>query len=195
MCLVSTNLSVTLSVCRRQDEDSLNNKLCTFTTTQKEYVPQHWYHCHTCGMLDSVGVCTVCVRVCHKGHDVTYAKNGSFFCDCGAKEDNSCQVRRHCLRLGGAPPGDGSGSDADRRVPVVARTGRPRHQMLPVLLVCGGKCTAVCLIISAQPFLPASSVCLPTQGPPGIYNQLNLPCSTSCVISSVCAQALSPVLV
>ena len=86
----------------RQDEDSLNNKLCTFTVTQKEYMTQHWYHCHTCAMLDSVGVCSVCVRVCHKGHDVTYAKHGSFFCDCGAKEDNSCQVRvRDGLRLAG----------------------------------------------------------------------------------------------
>ena len=95
ICLVPVRAEPPLTAAGlcRQDEDSLNNKLCTFTTTQKEYVPQHWYHCHTCGMLDSVGVCSVCVRVCHKGHDVTYAKNGSFFCDCGAKEDNSCQVR------------------------------------------------------------------------------------------------------
>lgn len=43
-------------------------------------------------MVDGVGVCTVCARVCHRGHDVTYAKYGAFFCDCGAKEDGSCQV-------------------------------------------------------------------------------------------------------
>lgn len=51
---------------------------------------QHWYHCHTCGMVDGVGVCSVCAKVCHRGHDVTYAKFGSFFCDCGAKTDGSC---------------------------------------------------------------------------------------------------------
>lgn len=75
-----------------QDEDSLCNKLCTFTMTQKEFMNQHWYHCHTCRMVDGVGVCTVCAKVCHKDHDVTYAKFGSFFCDCGAKEDASCQA-------------------------------------------------------------------------------------------------------
>lgn len=68
------------------------NKLCTFTLTQKEFMHQHWYHCHTCRMVDGVGVCTVCARVCHRGHDVTYSKYGAFFCDCGAKEDGSCQV-------------------------------------------------------------------------------------------------------
>ncbi|XP_043220427.1 E3 ubiquitin-protein ligase UBR4-like isoform X2 [Amphibalanus amphitrite] len=94
------------------DEDSLNNKLCTFTVTQKEYVPQHWYHCHTCSMLDSVGVCSVCVRVCHKGHDVTYAKNGSFFCDCGAKEDNSCQALVKRSRQQEPLPAGSSGSGA-----------------------------------------------------------------------------------
>ncbi|XP_017342515.1 E3 ubiquitin-protein ligase UBR4 isoform X1 [Ictalurus punctatus] len=75
------------------DEDSLCNKLCTFTITQKEFMNQHWYHCHTCKMVDGVGVCTVCAKVCHKDHEISYAKYGSFFCDCGAKEDGSCQVR------------------------------------------------------------------------------------------------------
>uniref|UniRef100_T1IY63 UBR-type domain-containing protein n=1 Tax=Strigamia maritima TaxID=126957 RepID=T1IY63_STRMM len=74
------------------DEDSLCSKLCTFTNTQKEFMNQHWYHCHTCKMVDGVGVCTICAKVCHKDHDVTYAKFGSFFCDCGAKEDGSCQA-------------------------------------------------------------------------------------------------------
>ncbi|XP_071948294.1 E3 ubiquitin-protein ligase UBR4-like isoform X1 [Antedon mediterranea] len=74
------------------DEDSICNKLCTFTITQKEFMNQHWYHCHTCKMVDGVGVCTICAKVCHKGHDLSYAKYGSFFCDCGAKEDGSCQA-------------------------------------------------------------------------------------------------------
>lgn len=52
-------------------------------------------------MNDGVGVCTVCAKVCHKDHDITYAKYGSFFCDCGAKEDGSCVVSApqcSCLR-------------------------------------------------------------------------------------------------
>lgn len=68
------------------------NKLCTYTTTKKEYANQHWYHCHTCKMVDRVGICQICANVCHKDHDISYAKYGSFFCDCGAKEDGSCQA-------------------------------------------------------------------------------------------------------
>lgn len=45
-------------------------------------------------MVDGVGVCTVCAKVCHKDHDLTYAKFGSFFCDCGAKDDGSCKVSK-----------------------------------------------------------------------------------------------------
>ena len=83
---------LTFDIWLLQDEESLGNKLCTFTVTQKEFMNQHWYHCHTCNMNDGVGVCTICAKVCHKDHDVSYAKYGSFFCDCGAKEDGSCQV-------------------------------------------------------------------------------------------------------
>lgn len=78
------------SVVEDSDEDSLSNKLCTYSITQKEFMNQHWYHCHTCRMVDGVGVCSVCARVCHKNHDVSYSKYGNFFCDCGAKEDGSC---------------------------------------------------------------------------------------------------------
>ena len=56
------------------------------------FLNQHWYHCHTCKMVDGIGVCSVCAKVCHADHDVTYSKYGSFYCDCGAKEDGSCQA-------------------------------------------------------------------------------------------------------
>ncbi|OTF83357.1 hypothetical protein BLA29_000261, partial [Euroglyphus maynei] len=75
-----------------EDEEDLAGQLCTFTQTAKDFINQHWYHCHTCKMLDGVGVCTVCAKVCHRNHDVTYSKCGSFFCDCGAKEDGSCKA-------------------------------------------------------------------------------------------------------
>lgn len=74
------------------DEDSLSNKLCTYSISQKDFINQHWYNCHTCKMVDKAGVCSVCARVCHKNHDISYAKYGNFFCDCGAKEDGTCQA-------------------------------------------------------------------------------------------------------
>ncbi|XP_052869267.1 protein purity of essence [Anopheles cruzii] len=97
------------------DEDSLGNKLCTFSITQKDFMNQHWYYCHTCKMVDGVGVCSVCARVCHKNHDISYAKYGNFFCDCGAKEDGSCQALSRRSTSSGAHGDDsilGSGSVA-----------------------------------------------------------------------------------
>jgi E3 ubiquitin-protein ligase UBR4 len=78
------------SAAEDSDDEGLNSKLCTYTVTLKEFMAQHWYHCHTCGMVDGVGVCSICARVCHRGHDVTYSKFGSFFCDCGARADGNC---------------------------------------------------------------------------------------------------------
>lgn len=75
-----------------EDDTELNAKLCTYTVTKKEFMNQHWYYCHTCKMVDRIGCCSICARVCHKGHDLSYAKFGSFFCDCGAKEDQSCKA-------------------------------------------------------------------------------------------------------
>jgi E3 ubiquitin-protein ligase UBR4 len=72
------------------DEEALEDKLCTYTQTARVYMNQHWYHCHTCGMVDRDGCCSVCARVCHRDHDVTYSKHGSFFCDCGAREGGNC---------------------------------------------------------------------------------------------------------
>lgn len=81
------------SIVEDSDEDgSLCVKLCTYSISNKQFMNQHWYHCHTCKMVDKAGVCSVCARVCHKNHDISYAKYGNFFCDCGAKEDNSCQA-------------------------------------------------------------------------------------------------------
>ena len=118
------------SAAEDSDEDSLSNKLCTFTITQKEFTNQHWYHCHTCSMVDGAGVCTVCARVCHRGHDVTYAKYGNFFCDCGSKEDGSCQALTkrspQCSETTGACPATSfnSSGNADNTTPMSSRLRR-----------------------------------------------------------------------
>ena len=64
-------------------------------------------------MVDGVGVCTVCAKVCHKDHDLSYAKCGSFFCDCGAKTDGSCQALVKRTASGSAAGGlDASSRDS-----------------------------------------------------------------------------------
>ncbi|CAB3259165.1 unnamed protein product [Arctia plantaginis] len=113
------------------DEDAmLQYKLCTFTVTQREFMNQHWYHCHTCKMVDGVGVCTVCARVCHRGHDVSYAKFGNFFCDCGAKPDSSCQALvKRSVTLGGARD---AGTEETTPAPSLRR--RPSSPAPPAIL-------------------------------------------------------------
>ncbi|CAH2243765.1 jg12683 [Pararge aegeria aegeria] len=115
------------------DEDAmLQYRLCTFTVTQREFMNQHWYHCHTCKMVDGVGVCTVCARVCHRGHDVSYAKFGNFFCDCGAKPDSSCQALvKRSVTLGGVRGATG-GSEDTPPAPSIRR--RPSSPTPPTLL-------------------------------------------------------------
>ncbi|XP_061383112.1 E3 ubiquitin-protein ligase UBR4 isoform X4 [Danaus plexippus] len=114
------------------EEAMLQYKLCTFTVTQREFMNQHWYHCHTCKMVDGVGVCTVCARVCHRNHDVSYAKFGNFFCDCGAKPDSSCQALvKRSVTLGGAR-GAAGGSEDTPPAPSIRR--RPSSPTPPALL-------------------------------------------------------------
>eukprot|EP00980_Cylindrotheca_fusiformis_P011048 scaffold2535_cov126-Cylindrotheca_fusiformis.AAC.10 len=55
---------------------------------------QHWYNCYTCGLVWDKGCCTLCALVCHKGHDVSYSRCSSFFCDCGAENSNAAEQNR-----------------------------------------------------------------------------------------------------
>lgn len=64
---------------------ALVGKSCTFGSTHGEFTEQHWYNCFTCGLTWDKGCCSLCVQVCHKGHDVGYSRKSSFFCDCGAQ--------------------------------------------------------------------------------------------------------------
>ena len=56
----------------------------------------------------------MCAKVCHKGHELSYSKCGSFFCDCGAKEDKSCQalVKRGAGTAGGSGKATSASDDS-----------------------------------------------------------------------------------
>lgn len=47
--------------------------------------------CYTCGLTRNEGVCNICAKTCHKGHEVVYCKMSSFFCD--------CQFKSKCVSL------------------------------------------------------------------------------------------------
>jgi len=86
----------------RDDEDdgnsdkALASKVCTFTSSGSNFMEQHWYFCYTCDLTVSKGCCSVCAKVCHRGHRVVYSRSSRFFCDCGAGgvRGSSCQ----CLK-------------------------------------------------------------------------------------------------
>eukprot|EP00762_Andalucia_godoyi_P002409 ANDGO_02828.mRNA.1 putative E3 ubiquitin-protein ligase HERC2 len=74
---------------------------CTYTYTGRNFEPQHWFYCLTCGIRDKEGVCVYCARTCHKGHSLVYAKCSSFFCDCGAQNN-----KHRCCSLKHSHPRD-----------------------------------------------------------------------------------------
>ncbi|KAK8717695.1 hypothetical protein V6N13_044953 [Hibiscus sabdariffa] len=65
-------------------ERALASKVCTFTTRSNNFMKQHWYFCYTCDLTVQKGCCSVCAKVCHRGHRVVYSCSSRFFCDCGA---------------------------------------------------------------------------------------------------------------
>jgi E3 ubiquitin-protein ligase UBR4 len=77
-------------------EKALSSKVCTFTSSGSNFMEQHWYFCYTCDLTVSKGCCSVCAKVCHRGHRVVYSRSSRFFCDCGAGgvRGNNCQ----CLK-------------------------------------------------------------------------------------------------
>ncbi|XWS47517.1 hypothetical protein CRYUN_Cryun14cG0159200 [Craigia yunnanensis] len=77
-------------------ERALASKVCTFTSSGSNFMEQHWYFCYTCDLTISKGCCSVCAKVCHRGHRVVYSRSSRFFCDCGAGgvRGSSCQ----CLK-------------------------------------------------------------------------------------------------
>ncbi|KAL0540634.1 hypothetical protein IC582_020643 [Cucumis melo] len=89
------------SLDKDEEEDSnseraLASKVCTFTSSGSNFMEQHWYFCYTCDLTVSKGCCSVCAKVCHRGHRVVYSRSSRFFCDCGAGgvRGSSCQ----CLK-------------------------------------------------------------------------------------------------
>ena len=66
---------------------------CSFVE-KTGYHGQHWYNCYTCGLVWEKGCCTLCALVCHDGHDVSYSRYSSFFCDCAAEDGTATTQNR-----------------------------------------------------------------------------------------------------
>jgi len=71
-------------------DNCVRNNICTYSITGKKYVRQTWFHCFTCGLVDNIGCCESCSKVCHEGHILSQPQTqGGFYCDCG--ESGGCK--------------------------------------------------------------------------------------------------------
>ena len=88
--IFTSNLFGSLDIFINNENQNFN--ICTYETKQPKYKMQHFYYCYTCKLFDGRGVCLACTRICHKDHNIAYAKYGLFFCDCGDRKNKSCRA-------------------------------------------------------------------------------------------------------
>lgn len=105
-----------------KDLEAVAGKACTFTVTGNNYTEQHWYFCYTCRLVGSEGCCSVCARVCHRGHDIGYSRYSRFFCDCGASTTTPCKSLKPIKVKSSHPPSSsGAPKKSSKRTPHVLR--------------------------------------------------------------------------
>ena len=66
---------------------------CTLQETKNKFYIQHVYKCLTCKQGENEGVCAVCAKVCHSGHELEDRGINPFFCDCGSGSIKGFQCR------------------------------------------------------------------------------------------------------
>lgn len=60
-------------------------KLLVWTSSGIKFMEQHWYFYYTCDLSTFKGCCSICVRVCYRGHIVVYSHLRNLFCDYGVE--------------------------------------------------------------------------------------------------------------
>ena len=76
---------------------TVDNVVCTYTTTKKESIDQPFYRCYTCFTGSNKGCCSACVEHCHKGHNIKDSGIKNAFCDCGLLCcDIPCKIGSKC---------------------------------------------------------------------------------------------------
>ena len=71
---------------------------CTYNRTRKNPTIQPFYNCITCGLVNDLGCCEACARVCHAGHQLVPKGNRACYCDCGEGNVRTC-VRCQCRKV------------------------------------------------------------------------------------------------
>jgi len=117
---------------RRQTEveTCLMLKRCTYIKTAEQHHKQEFFHCITCGLVDSLGVCGSCAEKCHKGHTLSEPKITNCYCDC---------IKEKCLCRGPHPDVIKSAEKGDlvKRGPDCLVLNHNQKENLPKLLFNG----------------------------------------------------------
>ena len=88
----------TTSIYPPSQNEPLVDGPCTYNRTHNHYVRQPFYDCVTCGLVNGLGCCEACAKICHRGHQLVYRGVLESFCDCGEGKTHSC-VHCKCLKV------------------------------------------------------------------------------------------------
>ncbi len=67
---------------KRNEQPIPKGQCCSCVRGRRRPGEQAFYHCYSCGLVDSKVCCSVCARVCHKGHNVGFVGNAMDNCEC-----------------------------------------------------------------------------------------------------------------
>ena len=66
----------------KSEDDPINNPCCTMIKNRRKAETQPCYYCFTCNLIENKACCTVCAKVCHKGHKISFVKYAQINCYC-----------------------------------------------------------------------------------------------------------------
>jgi len=76
---------------------ALSSHVCTYAFTERSPARQKWWFCNTCvasaKLGENTGICETCSTECHKGHDIVYGGESTFFCECGYLGCHATQIK------------------------------------------------------------------------------------------------------
>jgi len=81
---------------------------------------QPCYYCYTCNLVDTKACCSVCARVCHKGHKIMFASNAQSNCSCQSEWE--CQATAKGLSFGSSESGLSSYISHYKKLAMTGRT-------------------------------------------------------------------------
>lgn len=66
-------------------EKAIQAGQCLYKISSYTSFPMHdFFRCNTCNTTARNAICSSCINLCHKNHDIEYIRFDRFFCDCGS---------------------------------------------------------------------------------------------------------------